>query len=205
MLANKPYIIGLTGGIGSGKSTAASHLESLGAVQIDADAISRSLTAEGGKALPEIREKFGDGVFNEDGTLNRRALGDITFTDQIARRTLEGIIHPAVQREMMERVDQAAEEGAKVVIFNVPLLFETGMDVLCDECWAMSVKPEVQLERVQERDGLTAEQAQARIFSQMSMEERNSRANRVINSDRPIEKTRAELASLYQQLLRRIG
>ena len=77
MPANKPYIIGLTGGIGSGKSTAASHLESLGAVQIDADAISRSLTAVGGKALPEIREKFGDAVFHEDGTLNRRALGEI--------------------------------------------------------------------------------------------------------------------------------
>ncbi len=203
MPANKPYIIGLTGGIGSGKSTAASHLESLGAVQIDADAISRSLTAEGGKALPEIREKFGDGVFNEDGTLNRRALGDITFTDQIARRTLEGIIHPAVQREMMERVDQAAEEGAKVVIFNVPLLFETGMDALCDESWTMYVKPETQLKRVMERDGLTEEQAMARIESQMSADERAERANVVVNAECALEKTLAELTSLFNNVLKR--
>ena len=203
MPANKPYIIGLTGGIGSGKSTAANHLESLGAVQIDADAISRSLTAENGKALPEIREKFGDAVFNEDGTLNRRALGDITFTDQTARRVLEGIIHPAVQREMMDRVDQAAEEGAKVVIFNVPLLFETGMDALCDESWTMYVKPETQLKRVMERDGLTEEQATARIESQMTSEERAERANEVVNAECALEKTLSELTSLFNNVLRR--
>ena len=205
MPASKTYVVGLTGGIGCGKSEAAKCLRELGAGHIDADEISRQLTSDGGEALPKIRELFGDGVFNPDGSLNRRALGDRVFVDPAAKRALEGVIHPLVQRRAMDEIEAANAAGVQVIILDVPLLFETGMDVLCDECWAMSVKPEVQLERVQERDGLTAEQAQARIFSQMSMEERNSRANRVINSDRPIEKTRAELASLYQQLLRRIG
>ena len=205
MPASKTYVVGITGGIGCGKSEAAKYLCSLGAKHIDADAISRSLTADGGEALPEVRRVFGDEVFNEDGSLNRRALGDVVFASPAAKRMLEGIIHPLVQRRAMDEIEAANAEGVKVTVLDVPLLFETGMDVLCDECWAMSASPEVQLERVIARDNLTDEQAAARIASQMPMEERNARAKRVINSDRPIEKTRSELASLYQQLLRRIG
>ena len=205
MPASKTFVLGITGGIGCGKSEAAKYLCSLGGRNIDADEISRELTADGGAALGEIREIFGDGMFHPDGSLNRRALGDRIFGDTAAKRALEGVIHPLVQRRAMDEIEAANRDGVQVLVLDVPLLFETGMDVLCDECWAMSVRPEVQLERVQQRDGLSAEQAQARIASQMPMEERNSRAKRVINSDRPIEKTRAELASLYQQLLRRIG
>lgn len=205
MPASKTYVVGITGGIGCGKSEAAKYLCSLGAKHIDADAISRSLTADGGDALPEIRRIFGDELFSDDGSLNRRALGDVIFANPAAKRALEGVIHPLVQRRAMDEIEAANAEGVKVTVLDVPLLFETGMDVLCDECWAMSASPDVQLERVIARDSLTDEQAQARIDSQMPMEERNARAKRVINSDRPIEKTRAELASLYQQLLRRIG
>ena len=205
MPVNKTYVVGITGGIGCGKSEAARYLASLGAKHIDADEISRSLTADGGEALPEIRRIFGDEVFCADGCLNRRALGDVVFANPAAKRALEGVIHPLVQRRAMDEIEAANADGVPVTVLDVPLLFETGMDVLCDECWAMSASPEVQLERVIARDNLTDEQAQARIASQMSMEERNARAKRVINSDRPIEKTRGELASLYQQLLRRIG
>ena len=105
----------------------------------------------------------------------------------------------------LEQFEAAADEGYRVVILDVPLLFETGMDVLCNETWTMSVDKQTQMERICERDGLSEEQASARIAGQMSMEERNARANRVINSGRSIEKTRAELSQLYQQLLRRIG
>ena len=205
MPASKTYVVGLTGGIGCGKSEAAKYLCTLGARHIDADAISRSLTADGGEALPEVRRVFGDEVFNPDGSLNRRALGDVIFGNPAAKRALEGIIHPLVQRRAMDAIEAANADGVKVTVLDVPLLFETGMDVLCDECWAMSASPEVQMERVCARDSLSDDQAKARIASQMTMEERNACARRVINSDRPIEKTRAELASLYQQLLRRIG
>lgn len=204
MLASKPYIIGLTGGIGCGKSEAAAHLKSLGATHVDADAISRALTAPGGEALPQIRAQFGDEVFTEDGALDRGALGAIVFASQPHRRMLEGILHPLVQNCAWQEIEAAGQRGDRVVVLDVPLLFETGMDVLCDEVWTVTAGAETQLARVTAR-GLTVEEAQARIDSQMSTEDRIARSTKVINTDRSIEKTQAELAALYQQLLRRLG
>lgn len=204
MLANKPYIIGLTGGIGCGKSEAAKYLASLGAVHLDADKISRDLTAENGEALPEIRRVFGDEVFTEEGLLDRAGMARIVFSDQAARRRLEGILHPLVQRNMLRQMDEAARNGAKVIILDVPLLFETGMDTLCDECWTLYVDRETQIRRVMERDNTGREQAEARIDSQMSTEERNARATRAIDTDRNIERTRNELSSLYNGVLKKI-
>lgn len=204
MPVNNVYVVGITGGIGCGKSMAAAYLAELGAIHIDADGISRALTARGGAALEQIRRIFGDSVFSEDGSLNRRALGDLVFSDPAAKRALEGVIHPLVQRIAMDQIEESGKNGARVAVLNVPLLFETGMDVLCDETWTLTAPADVQLARVMERDGLTREQAISRIESQMAMEDRNARATRVINSDRPIEKTRSELNQLYQQLIRRI-
>ena len=204
MLANKPYIIGLTGGIGCGKSEAAAFLKSLGAVHVDADGISRALTAENGEALPAIRAQFGDGVFDGDGALNRQALAEIVFHSELHRRALEGILHPMVQSRAWTEIERAGVQGEKVVVLDVPLLFETGMDVLCDETWTVTVSEETQLARIMAR-GLTLEDAQARIASQMTAQERNARATRVINTDRSIEKTQAELAALYQQVLKQLG
>lgn len=204
MPVNNVYVVGITGGIGCGKSMAAAYLAELGAIHIDADGISRALTARDGAALEQIRRIFGDSVFSEDGSLNRRALGDLVFSDPAAKRALEGVIHPLVQRIAMDKIEESGKNGARVAVLNVPLLFETGMDVLCDETWTLTAPADVQLARVMERDGLTREQAISRIESQMAMEDRNARATRVINSDRPIEKTRLELNQLYQQLIRRI-
>lgn len=204
MLVNKAYVIGLTGGIGCGKSEAAKYLASLGALHLDADQVSRSLTAENGEALPEIRRVFGDGVFNDDGTLDRKSMAEIVFNDPSARRNLEGIIHPLVQRSMLRQMDEAARQGIKVIILDVPLLFETGMDTLCDECWTMYTDRETQIERIMERDNATREHAEARIDSQMSSEERNARAARVIDSSKSIERTRSELGSLYNGVLKKL-
>lgn len=203
MPANKPYILGLTGGIGCGKSEAARWLNGLGAAHVDADGISRALTAPGGEALDAIRAQFGDGVFRPDGTLDRAALGAIVFDSAPHRRALEGILHPLVQQRVWTQIEEAGARGDRVVVLDVPLLFETGMDVLCDEVWTVTASEETQLARVMAR-GLTLEQARARIDSQLSKEERNARANRVIDTDRSIDRTQAELTSLYQQLLRRI-
>ena len=203
MLASKPYVVGLTGGIGCGKSEAAQYLKTLGAAHVDADAISRSLTAEGGAALPEIRRVFGEAAFNEDGSLDRCNLGKLVFGNEPARRALEGIIHPLVQREMLERMDEASKDGAVVVILDVPLLFETGMDALCDETWTLYLDRDKQVERVVVRDGLTREQAEARVDSQMPAEERNARATYAIDTDQPIEKTRAVLEGLYRAAVKR--
>ena len=205
MLANKPYVIGLTGGIGCGKSEAARYLKELGAAHLDADDISRELTAENGAALPEIRRVFGDGVFEANGALNRAELGRLVFSNEPARRALEGIIHPLVQRRMLEEMDAAAEAGAAVVILDVPLLFETGMDALCDETWVLYVDRDIQIQRVMARDGLSSQEAEERIDSQMPSEERNARASHAINTDQPIERTRTELEQLYRAAMKRAG
>ena len=204
MSANRPYIIGLTGGIGTGKSEAAKFLASLGAVHLDADAISHELTQPGGEALEPIRAEFGDGVFREDGTLDRQALSGIVFSDPARKRALEGILHPRVQRDLMRGIDRAAEEGAKVVILDVPLLFETGMDALCNETWVLSADPETQVARVMMRDHVEREQVEARIQSQMPAEEKEKLATQVIPTERPMEKTQAELAALFQQVLKKL-
>ncbi len=204
MSASKPYIIGLTGGIGCGKSEAAAYLKSLGAVHIDADGISRTLTASDAQTLQCIREKFGDEVFLQDGSLNRSALAAVVFDSEPHRRALEKIMHPRVQSQVWKEIEQAGEAGARVVILDVPLLFETGMDVLCDETWTVTASEETQLARVTAR-GLTVEQAQARIRSQMNSEERMAKSTRVINTDRSVERTQAELNSLYQQVCKRNG
>ena len=202
MPANRTYVLGLTGGTGCGKSEAAQFLRSLGAQVADADAISRALTAPEGAALPEIRRYFGDGVFSEDGSLNRRALGERIFHDPAAKTALEGAIHPRVRSALEEAVRTSV---ARVTVLDVPLLFETGMEEICDEVWTMSADEETQIARVCARDGLSAEQARARIAGQMSMAERNARADRVIDSRRPIEQTRAALRLYYGQLLEKIG
>lgn len=202
MNANKTLIIGLTGGMGSGKSEAARHLISLGATHVDADAISRSITAPGGEALPAIREAFGDDVFFSDGTLDRRKLGDVVFSDICARHALEGIIHPRVQRIALEMADAAHAAGEAAVLLDVPLLFETGMDALCDVTWVIHADREERIRRVMSRDGLTQEQAEARFASQMSDEARASRASRVIYNNQSMDKFKNELTSLYQQLLK---
>lgn len=201
---NRPFILGLTGGIATGKSAVAEHMRKLGAVIVDADEISHALTAPGGAALEEIRRVFGPEVFGPDGALDRRALGDIVFGDAASRRALEGIIHPAVQREMLRQVDIAAQEGARVAVLNVPLLFECGMDALCDEVWVTTLDKESQILRLMNRDQLTRAQALERIQSQMDEPERARRAAHVINTGRPAAETGQAVAQAYKELLRRL-
>ena len=201
----KPYVIGITGGIGCGKTAATDYLAGQGALVIDADVISRALTAKDGEALPAIRAAFGDAVFEENGALNRRALAELVFSDEEKKRTLEGILHPMIQHQVVADIRRAGQEGVPFLFLSVPLLFETGMDTLCDETWCLSLDPEEQLERVMQRDGLTKAEALARIENQMPMDERSGRANVVIRTDRPIEATRLELHALLRDLKRRIG
>lgn len=202
---NKPYIVGITGGIACGKTTATDHLQSLGAMVLDADVESRAVTAPNGIALPAIRETFGDEVFHEDGTLDRHALGRIVFADIEKRRALEGIIHPMIQRKMMADLQEAGRKGELIVFLSVPLLYETGMDALCDETWVLTLDREMQIMRLMERDGIDLEAAIRRIDSQMKPEERIAKANVVIRTGRSIEQTRAELSALYRDLKKRIS
>ena len=200
---NKPYVVGITGGIGCGKTVATDFLEEQGALVLDADVESRALTAENGEALLPILETFGEGVFFEDGRLNRRALAELIFSDEAQRRALEGILHPMIQHRIMQRIRQAGQDGVPFLFLSVPLLFETGMDALCDETWCLSLDEEKQIERVVERDHLSRAEVLARINSQMPLAEKERRATVVIRTDRSIDATRAELNALLRDLIKR--
>ena len=203
MTANsKAFILGLTGGIACGKSTVAARLAELGAIRVDADAITHELLGRKGAAVERVRETFGEGALLPNGAVDRKRLGAIVFADAAARRALEGIVHPLVQRCALEQIDAANADD--VVLLEVPLLFETGMDALCGEVWAVTVSREKQVERLMERNGLSQEEALQRVDAQMSSAEKAARANVVIHTDKPIERTLAEVSNLYIGLLRRI-
>lgn len=191
-------VIGLTGGIASGKSTASAYLRELGAAIVDADAISRASTRRGGAAFEAVCAAFGD-ILGADGEIDRRKLGGIVFADEDARRKLNSIVHPAVMAESRAQIENARASGVKMCILDVPLLFETGMEKLCDETWLIYVPREEQIRRMAERDGLDAAAAAARIDSQMPLEEKLKRADVAIDSSGTIEQTREKLHRLWEE------
>ena len=193
------YVIGLTGGISTGKSNLSSALKKAGAKIIDADEISRSLTAPGGEALPLIRKEFGDQVFDGEN-LDRRALGEMVFGHEENRKKLNAIVHPMVFAKM--RAEIAASDGP--VIMDVPLLFECGMDAWCDEIWCAYVPQKIQAKRLMERDRLTYRQAMNRIHSQMPTLEKARRADRVIRTAGSREESAAIVLSMWQETLKKL-
>ena len=185
-------------------TAASSFLAGLGANVIDADKLSRAVTAPGGEALPAIVQTFGADMLDADGHLDRRRLAQVVFSDDASRRALEGIIHPLVQQATLRRIRELAAAGASCAVLDVPLLYETGMDVLCDEVWLLAVPHEDQVQRIIERDGLDEEQALRRINSQMSMDEKQARCDRVIWTNRSIQATQRELESLWQMWMKKV-
>jgi dephospho-CoA kinase len=200
MTQNRPYIIGLTGGIASGKSTLSRALLDMGAHVIDADKISHELTIVDGVALPAIREAFGDRVFTEEA-LDRRALGDMVFADAAALDRLNGIMRPLIQAEMLRQIDSLSDQPA--LILDVPLLYEAGLDKLCDEVWCAWVPRWQQLRRLMRRDGLSLRQALQRVNSQMPGREKARRANHVINTSGTKAQSAAIARKLWLSALRR--
>ena len=193
--------IGLTGSIACGKSNVSAVLRELGAAVGDGDLLSRELTTPGGPALPAIREAFGGGVFHADGTLNRRALGDVVFASDAARQRLDGLMQPLLRSLILRRMEEARAGGAKICVLDMPLLFEAGLDTLCDTVWCVHLPREEQLRRLMARDGLTLSQAEARLRSQLSSEEKAARAQVVIDTSGSIDDTRAMIPALYAREL----
>ena len=190
-------ILGLTGGIACGKSTISLTLQELGAVIVDGDKLSRELTAEGGMALPAIRTAFGDGVFHPDGTLNRRQLGSIVFADNNARMQLDAIMQPMLRTLILERIQAARDSGATVCVLDMPLLYEQQLESLCDRVWCAAIPRPIQLERLMARDGFTLAEAEARLRSQLSTEEKAARADVVIDTSGSIQYTKGCVITLY--------
>ena len=192
-------VIGLTGGIACGKSTISAALRELGAAIVDGDVLSRELTAPGGPALPAIRERFGEGVFQSGGDLDRRALGAVIFGDDEARAALDAIMQPMLLRLILKGIEDARASGAPLCVLDMPLLYEAGLDGLCDRVWCAWIPRETQLERLISRDGFTRQEAEARLRSQLPADEKAARADVVIDTSGTIQYTRDKLPALFDE------
>ena len=194
-------VIGLTGGIGTGKSTAAEYLVSKGMTHIDADAISRKITektpGEENPVLMEIGEAFApEPVLREDGSLDRKAMADIVFHDPARKKLLEGILFREIMAEINRRIDEA--EG--MILLDVPLLFETGLDSLCDRVILITADRDTRIRRVTERDGCSPEDVEARIRNQMSDEEKAAKADAVVDNSGSREDLYGQLDEIIRGL-----
>lgn len=190
-------IVGLTGGIACGKTTVAAMLRTLGAFVLDADEISRGLTAPGGAALPAIREAFGQAVFLPDGTLDRKALAAIVFSNKEALHTLNAITHPMVIDRLESGIAACRESGVSIVVLDVPLLFEVGADKLADTTLCVTAPTEVQIRRMQTRNGYSTKEAMERINSQMPVAEKAARSDAVLDTHKPLAQLEQEVEKLY--------
>ena len=175
-------VIGLTGGIASGKSTVARMLERFGAVIIDADLLSREVVAPGAPAYEAIVAAFGSGVVNPDRTLNRPELGRLVFADPGARKRLENITHPAIARRAEERLAECRMKSIPLVVYVAPLLIEAARTSLVDEVWVVYADEATQLERLMQRDGIGADDARRRLAAQMPMDEKVTYGRVVIDN-----------------------
>jgi dephospho-CoA kinase len=182
MNSSRIWRLGLTGGIGSGKSTVANMLAELGAAIIDADAISRSLTAPGGRAIDAIRAQFGAHLIGPDGAMDRQAMRELVFKDPQARQQLEAIIHPLVSQISREQTGAALQAGQRCLVHDVPLLVESGRRwrTQVDRLWVVDCELDTQRERVMARSGLAAGEVDRIIASQASRTQRLACADVVI-------------------------
>lgn len=189
--------IGLTGGIGSGKSTVARIFESRGAVVIDADAIAREIVEPGEPALAALVTEFGPRILREDGTLNRGELASMAFTDQAATARLNAIMHPLIRAESERRLAEAQTEGTPAVVYDMPLLVETGQRDLVDVVVVVDVPEQLQVERAVGSRGLDEDDVRRRIDVQASRPERLAVADFVIDNSGTIEHTRAQVDAAW--------
>ncbi len=194
------YKIGLTGGVATGKSTVSNILRNLGAVIIDADVIAREVVAKGSPCLDKIAAYFGNDVLLEDGSLDRKKLGDMVFADKAKLERLNAIVHPAI-------IDRVAEclgvldkkQGSITAVIDAAILIETGLDRMVDCIWLVWADRETQLERLIARDGISREKAQNIIRSQMPMEDKVKFADVIIDNIGSMENLEARVRELWRK------
>ena len=196
-------VVGLTGGIASGKSTVSRMFRELSVVVLDADEIAREIVEPGEPACGEIREAFGDGVFLPNGQLHREALSRVIFADPSARSQLGAITHPRIGQRMMRRARQAHEAGAAWVIYDAALIVENGIHCMLDALIVVAIEPRTQLARLMARDGIGEAEARARIAAQMPLEQKLAVADHVIDNGGTLEETRAQVERLRGELAAR--
>lgn len=195
-----PKIIGLTGGIATGKSTVSELLTAYGFKVVDADVASRKAVKKGSKGLDQIREKFGQEAIDDNGEMNRKYVGELVFNNPEQRIELNKIVHPIVREIMEEEKNHYLNEGYNVIM-DIPLLFENDLQDTVDEVWVVYTSESIQIERLMERNDLSQEDAKARVYSQISIDKKSRMADYVIDN----LGDKLELKQNLQQLLEKEG
>ncbi|MGI6049846.1 MAG: dephospho-CoA kinase [Acetivibrionales bacterium] len=195
-------VIGVTGGIGSGKSTVSSILEELGAILIDADSISKQVVEPEERAYFEVIKTFGESILNEDKSIDRKKLAEIVFTSDEKKRLLEGIIHKEVIRVIKERIELFHEYGFNgTVVLDVPIPVEDGFLNVVDKVWVVVSEDKKRISRVIKRGGISLEDAQNRINSQLSQEEYMKLADVVLENNGDLLELREKVKNLHSSLM----
>ncbi|GET06371.1 dephospho-CoA kinase [Ligilactobacillus agilis] len=189
------YILGLTGGIASGKSTVSAYLAQNGALIIDADLIARQVVAKKSSGLKQIVAKFGGEILTASGELDRKKLGKLVFSNKELLKNLTDITGPLIRAEILREIEAAKKAQVKLVVLDIPLLFETGYQTLCDKVMVVTIPSKLQLERVMKRDNLSAAEARKRIANQLPASKRNELADVLIDNSKSVAET-------YQQVLK---
>lgn len=193
-------VIGLTGGIASGKSVVSQMLAERGALVIDADRVGHEAYAPGSGCYDAVVEAFGRDIVGPDGAIDRKALGARVFGDPAQRQRLEAIVWPWMRETMERRLGELREEGVPVVVLEAAVLIEAGWLPLVDQVWAVVADPAIARERIMRRNGLSAEQADARIAAQLSNDERIARAHVVIENNGTLEDLRRRVDDAWRKL-----
>jgi dephospho-CoA kinase len=200
-MSEKPLIIGITGGIGSGKSTVGKMLADLGAYVLDSDTIAHELTSKGSPVLLKIRDAIGD-VLTQDGELDRKKVASIVFANDEKLKKLEGILHPEIQKEYRRL---AKESGEKVVFILIPLLFEEGIENKVDEVWLCYAPEDVRLERAIKRDRSNRDEVHARMAHQIPDEMKLNKSDLVIDTSLSLDEVREQVVRAFEILKSGMG
>lgn len=180
-------IVGLTGGISSGKSTVSSYLKQLKIPVIDADEVARKVVEPNSQGAREIRKTFGSDVFEEDGSLNRQKLGSLIFSNAENRQKLDELLQPLIKIMILDEIEEYRQKGETMIVLDLPLLFEKQYEELCEEIIVVYIPKELQLERLMRRNQYTKQEALSRIDSQLSIEEKRKRATVLLDNQGTIQ------------------
>lgn len=197
-------VIGVTGGIASGKSSIAVFFKERGVTVIDADQLARDAVQPGSRGIEQIKAAFGDEVLAEDGSLHRKKLASLVFASEDKRHQLEEILHPEIRRLAEEQIATAVAEGHKIVVYMAPLLIEAGAADRVDEIWVVTVRPDIQLERLMRRDGISRDEALSIIAAQMPLAEKERHGKIVIDNSGTPRETRGILENIWEREIGKI-